>query len=609
MSEEEIHQWLVDCFGSEQGEKAWHNFENLPFDIREHIKERCGIGGLPTPGEVHAMMQAFSTGGLNNPLEMRVTLEDGPINKKLAQSIAIQRSTSDGGTVNAEVADCARRALSQANLWLDTSCNLNPAPGTPDILSRSDWIEGTIDSWVKFANPVAKSVCEAFTSVISARFGDSQDTEVDGIYDGIMPIPMPDEVKQPDQFMRLLGNTSFAMQLGYAAGALSHEVHGSFDQGIALLNNPAGGLIPYNCIDYAKTWGLDVTEVMNYLALRELAHARLFASVPWLMPRFEALIIKYADGISIDLDAVEDQLRDIQEMDPEAVSGAVDISKVADTDTEGQKQALRGLETLLALTEGWVDCVIWRAGMAHIPHIDQLREMMRRERAAGGPSEITFESLIGLRLRPRRMREAAALWDSITNEKGIEERDSMWNHPDLLPDLPESQDEANASDKKTNTTDENSTDNNNKQIDSADSTNKDEASKSYEADSTDNEESSASKIDNDKSEHENSYENKKNDNVEANAEINAESNSESETETNKESKESSMNMPNLEDFKNSEDLEKKLKDVNWDDELSKLLASNDTSDDESDDANNNADEDSDNGETDSDSNPDSDINK
>lgn len=608
MSEEEIHQWLVDCFGSEQGEKAWHNFENLPFDIREHIKERCGIGGLPTPGEVHAMMQAFSTGGLNNPLEMRVTLEDGPINKKLAQSIAIQRSTSDGGTVNAEVADCARRALSQANLWLDTSCNLNPAPGTPDILSRSDWIEGTIDSWVKFANPVAKSVCEAFTSVISARFGDSQDTEVDGIYDGIMPIPMPDEVKQPDQFMRLLGNTSFAMQLGYAAGALSHEVHGSFDQGIALLNNPAGGLIPYNCIDYAKTWGLDVTEVMNYLALRELAHARLFASVPWLMPRFEALIIKYADGISIDLDAVEDQLRDIQEMDPEAVSGAVDISKVADTETEGQKQALRGLETLLALTEGWVDCVIWRAGMAHIPHIDQLREMMRRERAAGGPSEITFESLIGLRLRPRRMREAAALWDSITNEKGIEERDSMWNHPDLLPDLPESQDEANASDKKTNTTDENSTDNN-KQIDSADSTNKDEASKSYEADSTDNEESSASKIDNDESEHENSYENKKNDNVETNAEINAESNSESETETNKESKESSMNMPNLEDFKNSEDLEKKLKDVNWDDELSKLLASNDTSDDASDDANNNADEDSDNGETDSDSNPDSDINK
>ena len=34
-------------------------------------------------------------------------------------------------------------------------------------------------------------------------------------------------------------------------------------------------------------------------------------------------------------------------------------------------------------------------------------------------------------------------------------------------------------------------------------------------------------------------------------------------------------MLDLEDFKNSDDLEQKLKDVNWDDELSKLLASND----------------------------------
>ena len=35
-------------------------------------------------------------------------------------------------------------------------------------------------------------------------------------------------------------------------------------------------------------------------------------------------------------------------------------------------------------------------------------------------------------------------------------------------------------------------------------------------------------------------------------------------------------MLDLEDFKNSDDLEQKLKDVNWDDELSKLLASSDS---------------------------------
>lgn len=97
-------------------------------------------------------------------------------------------------------------------------------------------------------------------------------------------------MKNPAKLMRFVGNTSFAMQLGRAAGDLSHEVRGSFDQGIALLKNPAGGLIVQNVTEYAKSLDIDVNEVIGYLALQELAHAGLFASVPWLMPRFEALL-------------------------------------------------------------------------------------------------------------------------------------------------------------------------------------------------------------------------------------------------------------------------------------------------------------------------------
>ena len=78
----------------------------------------------------------------------------------------------------------------------------------------------------------------------------------------------------------------------------------------------------------------------------------------------------------------------------------------------------------------------WRAGMAHLPHIEQLREMLRRERAMGGPAERTFESLLGLQLRPKRMREAAGLWEMITAAEGPESRDAKWSHPDLLPSLP-----------------------------------------------------------------------------------------------------------------------------------------------------------------------------
>ncbi len=436
MNDDAIHQWLIECFGPIQGEEAWKQLDQLPFELREQLLNQ-NPDKLPKPDEVRGMMQAFSAGGLNNPYEMEATLEEGPINRKLAQSIALQHANGDQGNVNADVADATRRALSQANLWLDITCNFNPAPGTPEVLSRADWVEKTLEAWVKFANPVAKSVNEALTSVIEERFRDVDDAEVKGLFAGVVPIPLPEGMNNPAQLMKLLGNTSFAMQLGQAAGALSHEVHGSFDQGLALLQNPAGGLIPYNCIEYAKVWELDITEAMNYLALREAAHARLFASVPWLMPRFEALIIKYANGISIDLEAMEEQLRDVETMNPEAISGAVNLQNIGSNDSEEQRQALHSLETLLALVEGWVDCVTWQSGMAHIVHIEQLREMMRRERAAGGPAEVTFESLLGLHLRPRRMREASQLWEKLTRERGIEERDSLWSHPDLLPTLPE----------------------------------------------------------------------------------------------------------------------------------------------------------------------------
>jgi hypothetical protein len=34
---------------------------------------------------------------------------------------------------------------------------------------------------------------------------------------------------------------------------------------------------------------------------------------------------------------------------------------------------------------------------------------------------------------PRRLREAATLWQLLTDRRGTVDRDSVWAHPDLLP--------------------------------------------------------------------------------------------------------------------------------------------------------------------------------
>lgn len=72
---------------------------------------------------------------------------------------------------------------------------------------------------------------DALASILSQRFGDGEiQTEISGVFAGPIEIPIPDEMKNPAKLMRFVGNTSFAMQLGRAAGDLSHEVRGSFDQ-------------------------------------------------------------------------------------------------------------------------------------------------------------------------------------------------------------------------------------------------------------------------------------------------------------------------------------------------------------------------------------------
>ena len=36
-------------------------------------------------------------------------------------------------------------------------------------------------------------------------------------------------------------------------------------------------------------------------------------------------------------------------------------------------------------------------------------------------------------MRPRKLREAATLWERLTDAVGADARDGVWQHPDLLP--------------------------------------------------------------------------------------------------------------------------------------------------------------------------------
>src|SRR5690606_4758181 len=130
--------------------------------------------------------------------------------------------------------------------------------------------------------------------------------------------------------------------------------------------------------------------------------------------------------------ALEDLASRLDPTDPEELRAAIEGGGLLPTQTEAQREALTRLENLIATIDGWVDVVTTQA-ISRLPDGARLAEAARRRRAVGGPAEDALGALVGLKLRPRRLREASAMWPAVTDAVGIAARDGLWHYPDLMP--------------------------------------------------------------------------------------------------------------------------------------------------------------------------------
>jgi putative hydrolase len=236
------------------------------------------------------------------------------------------------------------------------------------------------------------------------------------------------------KLMRNLGGTLFAMQLGQVVGQLASEAVSGGDVGIPLLDGDTrqAALVPQNVDAFGAGLDIPIDEIRLYLAVRELAHARLFRHAKWLRLHLLTQITDFARGIHIDTGRLEELAADFDPQNPEELRAAVTSGALIPPKTDEQLAALARLETMLALIEGWVD-VVTAAATTRLPHAVAIAETVRRRRAAGGPAESAFSTLVGLELRPRRLREAAAMWQAVHDAVGAEVRDDLWSHPDVVP--------------------------------------------------------------------------------------------------------------------------------------------------------------------------------
>jgi putative hydrolase len=338
-------------------------------------------------------------------------------------SLALDQAKARAATEPIESAPESREALEQAyniaGLWLSEATSISGLTATPSLLSRTEWIEATMPVWIQLAEPVASSIADAITEVLEQQ----------------APEEMSNMISGASSLVRNVGGTLFAMQLGQVVGQLSAEVVSGGDIGIPLLDaasDTQAAILPQNVAAFGAGLDIDADQVQLYLAVRELAHARLFRHAKWLRLQFMSSITKSASGIGIDTSRLEDLASGFDPSNPQDLQNAMASGALIRPKSDSQLAALERLETTLALVEGWVDVVTAHA-TSRLPKSGAVAETVRRRRAAGGPAESAFSTLVGLELRPRRLREAATMWQAVTDAVGAEQRDALWSHPDLVP--------------------------------------------------------------------------------------------------------------------------------------------------------------------------------
>lgn len=338
------------------------------------------------------------------------------VNWKLAADQAKSIARKDSRPIT----DAQRKAVMDAwhigSLWLNQATSVSELATEPKLIGRELWVDEALPLFQSLASPIADKMSDA----LSRNLVENAPDELSGILGSATGL------------IKSAGASMFAMQLGQALGQLSSEVLSAGDIGLPLFQEPRAALVMQNLAAALDELEVEQDQAYIYLVVREIAHARLFKHARWLREAIVTQIASYAHDLAIDNSRLADLAGELEGSDLEALKSAIERGAFIAAPNEEQQRALDAIETLLALVEGWVETVTTEACKL-LPRAGALSEFVRRRRATGGPAEKTFGQLIGLELRPRRLREAADLWRLLGERLGRDERDALWNHPDLLP--------------------------------------------------------------------------------------------------------------------------------------------------------------------------------
>lgn len=396
------------------------------FEQLRKLLEQLGLGDASGELDLGALMEQMSrmqaAGGVGFGLTNADRDPDAAWRTTMTAAKQLTQASGPDPVLTAgeraAVVDSERLAQS----WLTPVTTLTETGLPPETLRREQWLDETSDGWREMVEPIINGLADAIQRGATSE----GEPELGAFAAALAPM------------MRSSASLIYRDRLKRVLAELAGATLTGTEIGINLLPRPRVSVLPSNLADFTRDLELPEADVLLYLLLREAARTRLFHHVGWLSPQLTALLAHFAREISIDFDAISAQF-DMTSMENFSIEDVVAVGEKVrgsffkPASTEVQLEILGRLELLLALIEGWVDHVTARAAAPWLPNHAQLSEVIRRRRASAGPTQGVFNDLLGLDLRPRLVRDAENLWAAIEHDRGIEGRDAVWHHPDLLP--------------------------------------------------------------------------------------------------------------------------------------------------------------------------------
>jgi Uncharacterized conserved protein len=359
----------------------------------------------------------------------------GPVNWDLAKNVARHAIVAAG---DPSVLDAQRREITEAvrlaDLWLDEAAEFPSGIRKIEAWSRSEWLEATFPVWAKLCDPIAAKGVEAMSGMFTADPAQLGEDIPEEMRQALGALGGPGGLGGLGAMMRQLGGAMIGSQTGTAVGELAREVIGSADIGLPLGPEGTAALLPAGVADVRPR---AVRRRRRGPALPRPARGRAPAPV---RARAVAARAPARRGRAV-------RQRHLRRHGAPAGGHARRRHHQPRGDQRGVVRRGTVPAGGHARPEGRADPAGDRAGAGgglgrdrgqrgrdRTP--DTRRRPGRGDQAAPGhrrPAERTFATLVGLELRPRRLREATAIWQGLTEARGIDGRDALWAHPDLLP--------------------------------------------------------------------------------------------------------------------------------------------------------------------------------